>query len=410
MNYAIILAAGTSERFGAKSGAKNSDKKATTLSLEDKLLTEVAGRPIIYYSISAINDHHLVQEIVLVVNKKNKKEIEKLLERFKFSKVKKIVLGGKTRLESLENGLAAINKPEPAPQDLVIVHNGANPCPSYEEITAAAMSADEHGACIVGHKIKSTIKKLKGKSVAKTINRDDLFEAQTPQIAKYDILVKALAKAKKQKLEVTDEAMLLENYGCTVSTVPANENNFKITTKKDVDHLRLVLGEMPEGFRVGIGQDSHLFSKKKKGLTLAGVLFEDQPKLEANSDGDVILHALFNGISQAIGEKSLGAYADKMYLEEGIKDSQKYLEPLLKKLKEQHLSIQNIGVMLECKTPKIDKLNSLLKKSLSKILEIDEKKIGITATSGENATAFGEGLGIQCFCIVSLKNAKRVSS
>jgi len=395
MNYAIILAAGTSERFNAKAKAPKAS--------EDKLLTEVAGHPVVYYSIAAINDHHLVNEVVLVVNKKNKKEIEKLLDRFKFTKVKKIVIGGKTRQESLELGLASLDKPEPAPKDLIIVHNGANPCPSYEEITDAAMEAEEHGACIVGHKIKSTIKKVKGKKVEGTIDRENLFEAQTPQIAEYGLLQKALAKAKKQKLETTDEAMLIEEYGHKVGTVEAHENNFKITTKKDVDHLRIVLGETPEGFKVGIGQDSHLFSKEDMGLTLAGVLFKDQPKLEANSDGDVILHALFNGLSQAIGEKSLGAYADEMCSEQGIKDSKKYLEPLLKKLKEQRLSIQNVGVMIECKMPKIDKLNSLLKKSLSKILKIDEKKIGITATSGENATAFGAGLGIQCFCIVSLK-------
>ena len=391
MNHAIILAAGTSERF-------NKGRKKT----EDKLLVEVKGRPIIYYAISSLNDHHLVDSIILVVSKDNKKEIQAIVKKYNFLKVKEVVEGGKTRQESLAKGIRGFKKPEPGPQDLVTVHNGANPLPSYEEITDAIVAAEEKGAAIVGHKIKSTIKQIKGKKVEGTIDRKTLFEAQTPQIAQYGILIKALKNAEKKKLEVTDEAMLLEEIGQEVEVVPAHENNIKVTSLKDIEVVRVALGEMPGNFFVGIGQDSHLFCKEEYGLTLAGVLFKDQKKLEANSDGDVILHALFNSISQAIGEQSIGVYADEMCIKKGIKDSSKYLEPLLEKLETKKLKIHNLGVMIECKIPKIDKITPLLKKSLAKILKIDAKRIGITATSGENATAFGEGLGIQCFCIVSL--------
>ena len=391
MNHAIILAAGLSERF-------NKGRKKQ----EDKLLVEVNGKPIVYYSISAINDHHLIDDIILVVSKGNKKALQEMIDRYKFSKVKTMVVGGKTRLGSLEQGLKSLKKPEPGPQDLIVDHNGSNPLPSYEEITDVIIEAEEHGAAIVGHKVTSTVKKIKGKKVEATVDRQNLFNAETPQVVQYNLLKKALKNAEKKALDVTDEAMLLEAIDEKVHTIKAHENNIKVTLNKDVNHVRNALGETPEGFLVGIGQDSHLFSKEDLGLTLAGVLFEDQPKLEANSDGDVILHALFNGLSQAIGDKSLGAYADKMCIDKGIKDSAKYLEPLLKKLKTKKLKIQNIGVMLECKIPKIDKITPLLKKSLAKILNIETKKVGITATSGENATTFGQGLGIQCFCIVSL--------
>lgn len=389
MNYAIILAAGKSERFGT-----------------DKLLTEVAGRPLIYYSISSMNDHHLIDTIVVVVNKSNQKAIEEIIERYKFSKIKRLVIGGKTRLESLEKGLSSLKKPEPAPQDLIVVHNAANPLPSYEEITKTIMSAEEKGAAIVVHKVTATVKKAKGKNVEKTISRENLYTAETPQVAQYGVFKKALLKAKKssQKIqqEITDESMLFESIGQKVIIEEAHENNIKVTTEKDLEAIRTALGETPSSYLVGIGQDSHEFEKTKKGLTLAGVFFADQLKLEANSDGDVIIHAVFNALSQAIGDKSLGFYADKMCADKGITDSKKYLEPLLKKLKTEKLTIQNLGIMLECKIPKIDKINPLLKQSLAKILSMDAKRIGITATSGENLTAFGQGLGIQCFAIVSL--------
>jgi len=144
-----------------------------------------------------------------------------------------------------------------------------------------------------------------------------------------------------------------------------------------------------------------MFNKEKKGLTLGGVFLKDEPRLKANSDGDVILHAIFNAISQAIGDQSLGFYADPL-CEKGVKDSKKYLEIVLKKVEKLGLEIGNIGIMLECKIPKIDPLTKKLKTSLASILKIDAKKIGITSTSGENLTAFGSGLGIQCFSIVSL--------
>lgn len=395
MNYAIILAAGRCERFNAsiKSYIKNP---------QDKLLSVVAGRPLIYYTLSSLNDHHLVESIILVVNKSNQKPIEEIIEKYKFSKVKKITLGGKTRQESLEKGLEVIKKPAPSPSDIIIVQNGANPIPSYEEITNAVITAEEHGACIVGRSITSTVKKIKGKKIEQTVPRESLFAAETPQVAKFSLLQRALIAAKKRKLEATDEAMLLEAIKIKPEIIQAHENNFKITTEADLERLKTVLGETPESFRVGIGQDSHVFSKTEKGLTIAGVKFPDQPKLEANSDGDVILHAIFNALSQAIGDKSIGFYADPLCLKYNIKDSAKFLEPLLKKIKENKYEIHNLGVMLECKFPKIDKLNSLLKKSLAAILKIDVKKIGITATSGENATVFGHGLGIQCFAIVSL--------
>ena len=151
---------------------------------------------------------------------------------------------------------------------------------------------------------------------------------------------------------------------------------------------------------MGIGQDSHEFGSKK-GLTLAGLYLEKEPKTEANSDGDVVLHAIFNAISQALGDHSLGFYADPL-CEKGITDSKKYLEPLLKRIKKEKFTLNSLGLMFECKNPQIDPLAGKIKKSLSEILGLNATRIGITATSGENLTSFGAGLGIQCFAIVSL--------
>lgn len=398
MNHAIILAAGQSQRMRSSG---------------DKLLTKVAGFPVLYYAIAALNDHDLIDSITIVVNKINRTEITKIIKEYKFKKAHIVVLGGLTRQESLTKGMYAIaTKFKPKKTDLIVVHNGANPLVSYHEITEAIEMAETFGACIVGHKIESTVKKVHNKSITETIDRNDLFAAQTPQVINFEILKKALKNADKTNLKATDEAMLVEALGQEVKMIPAHENNFKITTHEDLERLKSLLGENDKNFRVGIGQDSHEFERtermKSKGLTLAGINFPNEPKLKANSDGDVILHAIFNAISQAFGGESLGFYADDMCEKKGITDSKKYLEVMLKKMEKENFEIGNVGLMIECKTPKIDPIAKRLKESLSKILTLDPKQIGITSTSGENLTSFGLGLGIQCFAIISLfqKNAK----
>ena len=385
MNHAIILAAGSGERLESKT---------------DKMLSFVAGKPLIYYTLVSFNDHPDLSDIVLVVNKKNRPQIEKMIKEYHFSKIKKIVLGGKSRQGSLEKGFKVLQKP--AKDDVVLVHNGANPLVSEYEITSTIAKTADMGACIVGHYITSTVKEVDDQHVIKTHNREKLFAAETPQGATYSILKKALEAAKKSKLGATDEAMMLEAIDQKVAFIPASENNFKVTRPSDLKRLADILGEMPEDVRIGIGQDSHMFDKEKTGLVLAGVEFPNEQKLEANSDGDVILHAIFNGISQAIGEKSLGFYADPM-CEKGEKNSAKYLEVIVKKMKKQGYKVNSLGIMLECKKPKIDPQVSKMRKNLSDLLDLPTRNIGITATTGEELTAFGKGLGIQCFAIVSLR-------
>lgn len=156
--------------------------------------------------------------------------------------------------------------------------------------------------------------------------------------------------------------------------------------------------------RVGIGQDSHQFEKnKKKPLVLGGVKISDNEGLQANSDGDVILHSLCNALSSAIGGDSLGTWADEMCLKQGIKDSQKYIEYIHKKVKQNGYIIENVSLAVEAKRPHLSlELIQKIKKQMTELLEIKIDQLGITFTSGEGLTAFGRGDGIEAFTIVAL--------
>lgn len=155
--------------------------------------------------------------------------------------------------------------------------------------------------------------------------------------------------------------------------------------------------------RVGFGTDSHRFEKQgKRPLVLGAVRISDTGGLHANSDGDVILHAVFNAISQACGGESLGYYADPLF-KKGITDSSQYLKIALRMAADHGYRIQNIGVMVEAHRPRIPIEEVMrMKQAIASLCDIPVQDIGITFTSGEGLTPFGKGEGILAQAVVTL--------
>lgn len=154
--------------------------------------------------------------------------------------------------------------------------------------------------------------------------------------------------------------------------------------------------------RVGIGQDSHRFAEQKSHgkLVLGGVVFRGGHPLEGNSDADVVLHSITNAISGVTCVNILGDTADKMCIEQEIKDSSAYVRKAMESLDGK---IVHLSVAIECKTPVISPYIPKMRAKLSEILEISPNSIGITATSGEGLTDFGRGLGIQVFSCITVE-------
>jgi len=153
--------------------------------------------------------------------------------------------------------------------------------------------------------------------------------------------------------------------------------------------------------KTGLGQDSHKFDpeNKEKKLVLGGIIFENEPPLQGNSDADVILHSITNAISGITGINILGEVSDKMCLQQGITNSKVYVAEALKYLND--FKISHLSISIECQKPKITPKIKAIKESLSNLLNLSESDIGITATSGENLTPFGKGEGIQVLSIIT---------
>ena len=154
-------------------------------------------------------------------------------------------------------------------------------------------------------------------------------------------------------------------------------------------------------YRTGIGQDSHRFlSEGTKPCVIAGLIFDDVPGFKANSDGDVVFHAICNAISSVSGVIILGDIADKLLEKRGITDSHFYLDEACKSLKG---SIEHVAISLEGARPYFLERNIEMRQSIAKALGIELESVGLTATSGERLTDFGRGDGVQCLAIITVK-------
>lgn len=153
--------------------------------------------------------------------------------------------------------------------------------------------------------------------------------------------------------------------------------------------------------RTGIGQDSHRFlpSDSSKPCVIGGLIFDDAPGFNANSDGDVVLHAICNAISSLTSILILGNIADDLCLKDGITDSEIYLIEAMKTLGLQRVT--HVAVTIEAKKPKFKHRLAEMRQNIARIMNLDISQVGVTATSGEGLTDFGCGDGVQAFAIVT---------
>lgn len=153
--------------------------------------------------------------------------------------------------------------------------------------------------------------------------------------------------------------------------------------------------------RTGIGQDSHRFLSQdsSKPMVMGGIIFEDTPGFHANSDGDVVLHAICNAISSLTGILILGGIADELCLKAGITDSAVYLDEAMKTLGTKRIT--HVAVTIEALRPKLKNRLDEMRHKIAEIMSLSFEDVGITATSGEGLTDFGCGDGIQAFAIIT---------
>lgn len=200
-----------------------------------KPLARINSKPVIIYSLETLSRHPWIKDIILVVNSKNSKSIIKEIKKYRIKKIEKIIQGGRRRQDSVFNGLKALDNDT----HLVLIHDAARPFIDKHTLTALIKTAKKSGAAIAGVPVKATIKRVSDKFIVKkTIERKGLWEIQTPQVFKKNLILRAYKKFCKQ--DATDDALLVERLGEKVSVVLGSYNNIKITTPEDLKLAKVI--------------------------------------------------------------------------------------------------------------------------------------------------------------------------
>jgi len=216
MNCGIVVAGGKSERMGSDI---------------DKAFLSLGTKPVVVYSLFAFEKCRDIDEVILVVRKDRIDSARQAVRMFGCNKVKKVVVGGLLRQQSVINGMNELNEDV----DIVVVHDGARPCVTADLISQTIASAKQHGSGIAAVKITDTVKSVdKGLVISETVDRTKLWLVQTPQAFKFNLMQKAFALIEKKKIKVTDEASAVELVSSGVRLVAASSSNIKITTPDDL--------------------------------------------------------------------------------------------------------------------------------------------------------------------------------
>ena len=220
MKYKVIIpASGTGNRFGGKT-----PKQFIRLG--------PSKREVLAYSINKFHSLKEIDEIIIATRKDYIPKVKEILRKNKFHKVRRVVQGGKTRQASVYNALKDLNCKK---GDFVLVHDAVRPFISRKKIKEMLKETKHHYSVIPGLKVNDTMKTIsKNKYVVNTVSRDNLWRIQTPQVFRYDILMKSYRNALKDKFIGTDEASLLEHSNMRVKIVEGEVTNIKITTKSDI--------------------------------------------------------------------------------------------------------------------------------------------------------------------------------
>ena len=322
------------------------------------------------------------------------------------------VAGGTTRQQSVLNGLRALNDVTP---DYVLIHDAARPGIDPDVIYRVLDALQDHKGAIPGIAVHDTIKQCDDdKVILRTIARDTLMRAQTPQ--GFDFKTILMAHEKFEHLEMTDDASLLEQLGIPVKCVPGSERNDKITRRHDLSRLGEHLSTQntpdnplkehimtPEEYRTGTGFDVHRFAPGDACM-LCGVSVPHTARLEGHSDADVGLHALTDAILGAIAAGDIGQHFPPSDPQWKGAASDQFLKHAADLVTQRDGRIVNVDVTLICERPKIGPHTPAMRQAIANILSIDVDRVNVKATTSERLGFTGrqEGIAAQAAASIAL--------
>jgi 2-C-methyl-D-erythritol 4-phosphate cytidylyltransferase len=210
---AIVVAAGSGRRLGRRG---------------EKAFTVIGDRPLLFYSLKALETSPDVASVVIVVRSKALRRCLGLVKRYRFGKVEAIVAGGRRRQDSVAKGLAAAGRLK-----LVLIHDAARPLLSRKLVARTVQACRKNGAAIAAVPVSDSVKRVRGRSIRGKVKREGLWLAQTPQVFRREVMEEALCLWPSTRT-ATDDATMVRHCGRRVVVVPGDFTNVKVTFPEDL--------------------------------------------------------------------------------------------------------------------------------------------------------------------------------
>ncbi len=374
-NVAIILGAGSGERFGSY-----------------KQVEMINNKAVYSYSLDVFVDTNLFSTIFLVVPKKLINLIKNQLNEPKYKDVI-ICEGGDSRAQSVHNAFSKIT----TKNKKIFIHDAARPLIKKKLIIDLAKFSKNKKATVLAKKINETVRSVKKEKSEFTVDRSKLWIAETPQVFDSSVLDEAYRKRLSVIHEYTDEAAIVEDCGIGVNIYENSSINTKITTKED---LKIVKSILTKDVFYGIGLDFHSL-ESGNGITVGGVKVSCNFRTVAHSDGDVLTHAIIDAICGALNLGDIGSQFPNKPEFKNVSSLE-----LLKKivlLIPEEISIVHLDATIVLDNPKLSSIKAKISSKLAGILNIKSEKISIKGITrnGLNFLNMKDGWGAEV--IISLK-------
>lgn len=392
--FVLVVAAGR----GARARQENCDLPKQYVLLK--------GQPVLQHALTKFHSIESIDGILPVIHAEDVDIFHDIAKNFS-DRLLPPVFGGVTRQASVLKGLEALKEiSETQNVESVLIHDGARPCFSRDLIDRLLAQLATSEAVLPALPVTDTLKLSKEQKVVKTVDRSNLWRAQTPQCFNFETIYNAHKTAlDAPEIEFTDDCSIAEWHDATIDVIPGEERNIKITTSDDFKRGEHYLSDIMDvqqiDVRVGHGFDVHAFEDGNE-IILCGVPLPFDKKLKGHSDADVGLHALTDAIYGALGAGDIGTHFPPSDEQWRGTSSDVFLKAACDLTVQKGARISNVDVTLICEEPKIGPHSKVMRESISRITGLDVERVSVKATTTERLGFTGRGEGISALATATL--------
>ncbi len=381
--YALIVAAGRGTRFG---GAL------------PKQYLPLGGASVLRHAVAAFVAHPRIAGVQVVIRAEDRGQFEKTVAGLALLPP---VPGGAERQDSVRLGLEALVPHGPA---RVLIHDGARPFPDTALIDRILDALDDAPAAIPGLPLGDTVKRVEEGRIQGTVDRSQLWRAQTPQGFHFEAILAAHRAVAGHVL--TDDSAVAEAAGMAPVVVPGSEDNLKVTTARDLAAAERLLTARRGDIRVGQGFDVHPFGPGDPGghIMICGVAIPHEASVVGHSDADVGLHALTDALLGAIGAGDIGVHFPPSDPQWRGAASDQFLAHAAQLVRDRGGDIAAVDLTVICERPKIAPHRAAMIERVAAILALSPARVSVKATTTEGLGFTGrrEGIAAQAVATVRL--------